>query len=113
MTCGICQNAEADDRLSPDCLICSDCWVDLAHKKRRRSLLALGCIWVITLAYALVVLFSGATSDVWTFAAIAPAVLIALFLSAFSYQGLVNTVQIKKQKITNSLLHNTQDLLKT
>ena len=49
----------------------------------------------------------------WTFAAIAPAVLIALFLSAFSYQGLVDAVQIKKQKVTDSLLRSAQGLLKT
>ena len=96
MNCLLCDKPAEEE-------VCIDCLIDLAAQKRRRSVMALAAIWTPTVIYALIVLMNNTLSDGWLFAAIAPAVLIACFLSAFGYQGIVDAYSVRRGVVTESL----------
>lgn len=71
--------------------------------RRRRDLVLLVLIWLPVVFYAWLALSNPELEGVWRFAAIAPAVLIGLFLSAFCYQGIVDAKRLKSGLVTPTL----------
>lgn len=84
-------------------MVCRNCLLGISLRRRKRDLLLLLLIWVPVVAYTWLALSNPELEGVWRFAAVAPAVLIALFLSAFCYQGIVDARRMQSGVVTPTL----------
>lgn len=75
----------------------------ISLRRRKRDLLLLLLIWMPVVAYVGLALSNPELEGVWRFAAVAPAVLIGLFLSAFCYQGIVDAQRMQSDVVTPTL----------
>ena len=70
--------------------LCADCLHRRLRLRRTYGLLLLGVFWLPALIYCYAVYQNDALDPYWQFASAAPAILIALYLSAFFYDWVLN-----------------------
>lgn len=99
--CAVCNQVRAS--ADPEVRICRDCLLGISLRRRKRDLVLLLLIWVPVVAYVWLALSNPELEGVWHFAAVAPALLIALFLSAFCYQGIVDAQRLQSGVVTPTL----------